>query len=118
MSVTTTPRSAMSTKPEDQPEVICPHCETKLLALRMPDGGGWDEPYHWVCFNDDCTYFRDGWTWMQQKYEIGASYRYRVTNAETGQATPIAVWSNTAMRDHIIDEEGDRQGQDGAEENE
>ncbi len=108
----------MPTREENQTKLLCPHCGTRLLAVRMPDGGGWNEPYHWICFNDDCTYFSDGWTWMRQKYEIGASYRYRVTSSETGQATPIAVWSKTALRDHIIDEEIDRHDQHGADKNE
>ncbi len=114
---------------ENRTGLSCPHCESTLLPFRLPEGGGWEDPHHWACFNDDCPYYRSGWDWMRERYEIGASYRYRVTDAATGHATPIAVWSPTALRDHIIDEiidnpttppeddEADRDGQQGADEN-
>jgi hypothetical protein len=83
----------------------CPHCGEPLLAFELPEGGGWDTPHHLACFNDDCPYYREGWTWMMEKYEAKASYRYRLDPA-TGKASPIAVWSETALRDRIIKNEG------------
>jgi hypothetical protein len=69
----------------------------------MPDGGGWAELVHWVCFNDDCAYYKEGWDWMWQHYEVKSSYRYRVVNAATGHSSPLPVWSSTALRDRILD---------------
>ena len=80
----------------------CPHCGDALQALRIPDGGGWEPGNHWVCFNDECPYYRDGWEWMREKYEVKASYRYRIVDTPGAKASPIAVWSPTALRDHII----------------
>ena len=80
----------------------CPHCGVPLDEITLPDGSGWEETPHWVCFNDECSYFRDGWDWMWTTYEIRASYRYRITNQANGKASPLAVWSDTAVRDRIV----------------
>ena len=84
------------------PHHHCPHCNASLQRIALPDGTGWDGPFHWVCFNDDCPYFKEGWAWMFEQYEVKASYRYRVI-PETGEVTPIAVWSETALKDHIVE---------------
>ena len=82
----------------------CPHCGERLLPFTLPEDGGWDTSYHLACFNDDCPYYRDGWTWMMEQYEVTASYRYRV-DPLSGKASPVAVWSQTALRDRILKEE-------------
>ena len=81
----------------------CPHCSSSLQPIALPDDTGWDEPFHWVCFNDDCSYYKEGWAWMYEQYEVRASYRYRLI-AETGTASPIAVWSDTALKDRIVED--------------
>ncbi len=88
--------------------LCCPHCGKQLQAFAVPEGlSGWEPGcHHFACFNDACTYFREGWAWMLEKFGKKASYRYRVTDPAKGQATPLAVWSKTAFRDHIV-EEGD-----------
>ena len=85
-------------------ELRCPHCGAALCAMAVPDSTGWDTPHHWVCFNDDCSYYREGWDWMWEKYRTRASYRYRVVDPEHGGSTPLAVWSPDAMRDRISEE--------------
>lgn len=82
----------------------CPHCREPLKRIELPDNTGWDAPFHLVCFNDECSYYKDGWDWMMEKYEVKASYRYRI-NPETGNASPIAVWSATALRDRIVEDD-------------
>lgn len=79
----------------------CPHCGESLQSFALPDNTGWKEPVHWVCFNDDCEYFRRGWNWMEERFGVRASYRYRVDPA-TGKDSPLAVWSPTALRDRIL----------------
>ncbi|MFH1530623.1 MAG: hypothetical protein ABIK09_07805 [Pseudomonadota bacterium] len=86
---------------EAQKKYECPHCGTELLAFELPEAGGWDEPYHLACFNDECSYYKNGWDWMMSQYEVRTSYRYRV-NPGSGVASPIAVWSKTALRDRIV----------------
>lgn len=41
---------------------------------------------------------------MKEKYSVAASYRYRV-DPETGEISPLAVWSPIALRDRIVDAE-------------
>ena len=91
--------------------LACPHCGGSLQPFEMPDDSGWnpDELVHWACWNDDCVYFREGWLHMLEQYEAKASYRYRVTNPETGAFSPLPVWSKIALRDRILpcDDPGD-----------
>ena len=87
-------------RPDEHP--ICPHCGTPLKAFRLPDDAGYDSNCHLACFNDDCPYYREGWTWMQEQYAAHASYRYRV-DPLTGTAIPIPVWSETALVDRIVE---------------
>ena len=85
------------------PNPSCPHCGARLSPIAVPDGTGWDgEAPHWVCFNDECGYFRDGWDWMWQQYRQKVSYRYRIVDLETGAPSPLAVRSARALRNLII----------------
>ena len=94
---------------EQTNQLRCPHCSKPLLAFTVPDASTYGETMHWACFNDDCPYYREGWQWMAEKYAATASYRYRVTDAAGACACPLAVWSNTAVRDLIVsDEEAER----------
>ena len=82
----------------------CPHCGQPLAPFRLPDDGGWDGTFQHACFNDECAYFVRGWVWMEEHYGVRSSYRYRLDPA-TGQASPIPVWSRTALRDRIIEDD-------------
>ena len=82
----------------------CPHCGTKLKKWRVPDETSWDEPFFLVCFNDDCTYYKQGWDWMKEQYNQRASYRYMI-NPTTGAASPLPVWSDSATREMIMEDE-------------
>ena len=72
----------------------------------MPRETNYSEPVHWVCFNDDCPYYREGYDWMREQYEVKASYRYRVDPA-SGKPIPLPVWGDDALRDRLVDDEGD-----------
>jgi hypothetical protein len=85
-------------------EPLCPHCGQPLAPFSLPDAGGWDAPFHVACFNDACPYFRRGWEWMESRFGVKVSYRYRVDPA-SGKASPLAVWSTGALRDRILDAE-------------
>ncbi len=86
------------------PDLQCPHCEGKLDPVEMPAGSGWDGQIHWVCFNNDCSYYRKGWDWMWEQYRVRRSNRFRITNRETGKSSPLSVWSDDAVRDFIVEE--------------
>jgi hypothetical protein len=92
----------MESAPMTQP--LCPHCGQPLAPFSLPDAGGWEAPFHLACFNDECPYFRRGWEWMESRFGVKVSYRYRVDPA-SGKASPLAVWSAEAVRDRILDAE-------------
>ncbi len=79
----------------------CPHCDTPLQAFKLPDNTGWHGDVQLACFNNDCPYYRRGWQRMESNYGANASYRYRVIPS-TGKASPLAVWSDEALRDRIV----------------
>jgi hypothetical protein len=81
---------------------LCPHCERPLRPFRLPDNSGWDDNVHLACFEDDCPYFRRGWTWMFDHYGVKASYRYRI-DPVSGTESPLPVWSRDAIKDCILD---------------
>ncbi len=81
----------------------CPHCDVKLLRWLNPDESSWGLGYQKVCFNDECPYFQRGWKWMQKKYNVKASYRFRY-NPENGATGPLPVWTMTAGRGNIAEE--------------
>jgi hypothetical protein len=82
----------------------CPHCNGRLEPFQLPEEGGWDNSFHLACFNDECPYYERGWKWMEQQFGVKCSYRYRLDPA-SGEASPIAVWSPTALRSRILDAE-------------
>ncbi|HXX37964.1 MAG TPA: ogr/Delta-like zinc finger family protein [bacterium] len=79
----------------------CPYCQSEMKAWVPPEVASWTEPFHLVCFNDDCPYYVRGWAWMESRYNVKASYRYRV-DPSTGEAGPLPVWSKDAMRNRIL----------------
>ena len=89
----------------DAPRPRCPHCDAELSLFEMPEESGYEQAkrYQWACFNDDCPYYRNGWDWMYEHYEVRASYRYRLVTKNTDQCTPLPVWSPTAVKDRIVD---------------
>lgn len=81
----------------------CPHCESILKKWLVPDGTSWNDEFFFVCFNDDCSYYKDGWAWMMEQYSQNASYRYML-NPSTGGSSMLPVWSDTAIRNMIVDD--------------
>ena len=88
----------------------CEHCGSSLKRWRVPDEATWSEEFFFVCFNDECPYYKRGWKWMKERYNQRASYRHAI-NPTTGASLPIPVWSDSAARDMIVDDdaEGDEE---------
>ena len=85
----------------------CPHCGHRLEKWTVPDDATWAEEFLFVCFNDDCSYYREGWEWMEQQFGQHGSYRFMV-NPTTGASSMIPVWSDSATREMIVeDDEGE-----------
>ena len=86
----------------------CPHCGSRLKKWLVPEGASWSEEFFFVCFNDDCSYYQEGWVWMKEQYAQHASYRHAV-NPTTGSSWPLPVWSDAVTREMIVE---DAQGDD------
>lgn len=59
---------------------ICPHCNQVMSIWEVPpinysDGLGWGAPYLFVCFNDNCDLYKEGWQNLEENYGHLASYR-------------------------------------------
>lgn len=64
----------------DMEKPKCPHCDVAMTLWEVPeinfsDGLGWGTPYLFVCFNDDCSSYKQGWDNLQETMEFQASYR-------------------------------------------
>lgn len=60
---------------------ICPHCKTELTLCHAPpvhvgDGLGWGSEYLFICLNDECSLFANGWEHIESQYGHVGSYRY------------------------------------------
>jgi hypothetical protein len=78
----------------------CPHCRAPLARLKA-ETEVFGHTHDLACFNDDCPYYVRGWSWMEQHFGVRVSYRYRI-DADSGYASPIAVWSPEALRSSIL----------------
>ena len=83
--------------------LACPHCGFRLKKWLVPEEASWSEEFFFVCFNDDCSYYTEGWGWMMEQYRQEASYRYMV-NPTTGAPSPLPVWSDSATREMIVED--------------
>jgi len=87
----------------------CPHCGVEMNLWEVPpmnvgDGLGWGAPFLFLCFNDDCPLYQEGWGHMKETYAHTASYRC-MNYPGTEQYELIPVFSNQGGRGQIIDEE-------------
>jgi len=87
--------------------LTCRHCGSRLTKWLVPDAATWSEEFFFVCFNDDCSYYKKGWSWMKEQYNQQASFRYML-NPTTGAASMIPVWSHSATRQMIVDDDEER----------
>lgn len=59
----------------------CPHCQGKMACCEAPqfhvgDGLGWGSDVLFICLNDTCPLFVNGWDRVEKQYGHSASYRY------------------------------------------
>ena len=85
------------------PLTECPHCGATLQPWQPPEMTSWTEEAHYVCFNDECSYYVKGWDWMYTQFQQKVSYRFRFIPS-TGEKGPLPVWSASALKDRIINE--------------
>lgn len=89
---------------EDKEKLTCPHCGSRLLKWLPPAESSWGQTLQYVCFDDECPYYQRGWDHMMTRYQVKASYRFRM-DANTGEKGPLPVWSESATRERIVNEE-------------
>ena len=87
----------------DKENPTCPHCGSELLKWQPPLESSWGVDPQFVCFNDECEYYVNGWKHMLEKFQQHASYRYKL-NPATGVGGPLPAWSSTAHRDMIVED--------------
>ena len=93
----------------EQPKPFCPHCKKEMSIWEVPpfnfsDGLGWGVPFLFLCFNDDCPLFKQGWEHIEETYAHKASYRC-MNYPGTENFELIPVFSDMGGRSQIIDEQ-------------
>jgi hypothetical protein len=93
----------------NQEKPLCPHCGAAMSIWEVPpfdfaDGLGWGTPYLFVCFNDECPLYVEGWQNMEQNYAQCASYRC-INYPGTEQFQCIPVFSPMGGTGQMVDEQ-------------
>jgi len=86
---------------------VCPHCEEKMSCCDAPpvhigDGLGWGSEVMYICLNDHCSIFLNGWENIEMKYGHHASYRYmELPGSKEGNY--MMVGNSDAFKASVID---------------
>ncbi len=85
-------------------KLICPHCNEKLKNWRLPDDAdsSWDEHFMYVCFNDSCPKFVNGYDVMCSQGNIGCSIRF-VYSPKRDNCFSLPVNTYNALKEGIED---------------
>ncbi len=83
----------------------CPHCGEKMDPIETPAMSSWGGEIHYVCFNDECRYFKESWNVLENQGIERTGYRCSMD--PRGACGPMAVWSSEALKDLICKEEID-----------
>jgi hypothetical protein len=91
-----------------QPKPACPHCGEEMSIWEVPpfsfsDGLGWGVPYLYLCFNNNCPLYKQGWEHIEETYAHKASYRC-MNYPGTRQFEVMPVFSDMGGRGQIIDD--------------
>jgi hypothetical protein len=88
---------------------ICPHCNQKMSCCEAPpfhigDGLGWGSDVLFICLNDYCSLFLNGWDQIEAEYGHHASYRYmELPGSSEGNLMMVA--NSDAFKACAIDKE-------------
>lgn len=90
-------------------EHFCPHCQTRLTCCSTPpfhvgDGLGWGTDVFFVCLNNDCPLYVNGWRLVEEQYGQTASFRYMLLPGEV-KGGPMMVGSQDAFTGCAVDQE-------------
>lgn len=87
----------------------CPHCKETLSLCEAPpihvgDGLGWGSDVLFICLNDSCSLFLNGWDKIEAQYGHHASYRYmELPGSPEGNC--MMVGNSDAFKGCLIDKE-------------
>jgi len=92
-----------------QKKPLCRHCDLEMSLWEVPpftfsDGLGWGTPYLFVCFNDECPPYVQGWEDIQEQYAHNASTRC-MCYPGTEQYEYMPVFSPIGATGQIIDDQ-------------
>jgi ribosomal protein L37AE/L43A len=92
-----------------QEKPVCPKCGKEMNLWEVPpinfsDGLGWGTPYLYVCFNDACPTYQQGWENLKENYSQTASYR-QICYPGTAQFELMPVFSPVGGQGQIIDDQ-------------
>ena len=72
--------------------------------MTFSDGLGWGVPYLFLCFNDECPLYKQGWDDLMENFAQTASYRcMNYPGTETFELMP--VFSSMGATGQIIDDQ-------------
>ncbi len=88
-------------------EHFCPHCKIRLTCCNCPpihvgDGLGWGTEIFFVCLNDECSLYKNGWEHVEAQYGHCASFRFVLLPGEK-KGTPMCVGSSEAFTGSAVD---------------
>jgi hypothetical protein len=87
----------------------CPHCDTELTLCHAPpmhvgDGLGWGSEFLFICLNNECSLFTNGWDFIENQYGHVGSYRYmEIPNSK--ESYNMMVAGQSAFTGSIVDVE-------------
>ncbi len=87
----------------------CPYCGRKMKIWQCSEtgfgcGSRWGTPYLFVCVNDECPPFVEGWKSMRKLYGRTCSYRC-MCYPESIKTEMMLVYSKADIQSGIVDEE-------------
>ncbi|HHO47602.1 MAG TPA: zinc ribbon domain-containing protein [Desulfobacteraceae bacterium] len=90
----------------------CPHCRSRLTLCHAPpihvgDGLGWGSEYLFVCLNNECRLFVNGWKNIEDNYGHVGSYRY-MKLPDSNESYNMMVAGKDAFTGCIVDPEAIR----------
>ncbi len=88
---------------------VCKYCHREMSLWEVPemaidDGLGWGSPYMFVCFNDACRLYTQGWDNIRENYGRTASYRC-ICYPGTETFECMSVYGPQGGHGQIVDEE-------------
>ncbi len=89
-------------------KTVCPHCKQPMKKWAAThndfgDGMGFCADMMYVCFNDHCSMYVNGWNALFDNYGRVGSVRY-FYNPEDGDTGVLPVAHKDALRGDIIDD--------------